>query len=61
MPGIGVVVFLVLLFAPGLSSVLKSIAFRNRAEGESKLIRARGKSGGRAGTGRRTGKRGRNG
>ncbi|MGW1364724.1 hypothetical protein ACWCQP_45880 [Streptomyces chartreusis] len=59
--GVGAVVFLVLLFAPGLSSVLKSIAFRNRAAGKAKLIRAEGKSGERAGTGRRTGKRGRNG
>ncbi|WP_235034742.1 hypothetical protein [Streptomyces sp. SLBN-115] len=49
--------FLVLLFAPALSSVLKSIAFRNRAAGKAEMIRARGESDERA----RTGKRGRRG
>ncbi|MEV5433435.1 hypothetical protein [Streptomyces sp. NPDC052701] len=56
--GIGVVVFLVLLFAPALSSVLKSIAFRNRAAGRASLIRAKGESGDREGRGRRRGERG---
>ncbi|TQJ37685.1 hypothetical protein OHU34_43955 (plasmid) [Streptomyces sp. NBC_00080] len=55
--GVGVAVFLVLLFAPALSSVLKSIAFRNRAAGKAEMIRARGESDERA----RTGKRGRRG
>ncbi|MEU8990427.1 hypothetical protein AB0C98_28990 [Streptomyces sp. NPDC048558] len=56
--GVGAVVLLVLLFAPGLSSVLKSIAFRNRAAGKAKLIRAKGTAVGPVGTGRRTGERG---
>ncbi|WP_331751593.1 hypothetical protein OG713_44410 (plasmid) [Streptomyces sp. NBC_00723] len=55
--GVGVAVFLVLLFAPALSSVLKSIAFRNRAAGKAEMIRARGESDERA----RTGERGRRG
>jgi hypothetical protein len=54
--GIGVVVVLVLLFAGPLSSVLKSIAFRNRAAGRAEVIRAKSE---RAGKGRRAGKRGR--
>ncbi|MET7745952.1 hypothetical protein [Streptomyces sp. NPDC005385] len=33
--------FLVLLFAPSLKSLLKSIAFRNRAAGKAEVIRAR--------------------
>ena len=36
----GVAVYLVLLFAPGLSSVLESIAFRIRAAGKAELVRA---------------------
>ncbi|MFJ9818618.1 hypothetical protein ACIRU3_25835 [Streptomyces sp. NPDC101151] len=59
--GSGVVALLVLLFAPALSSVLKSIAFRNRAAGKAEMIRAKGKSDVRAGKGRRMGKRGRRG
>ncbi|MFG3035134.1 hypothetical protein ACGFZJ_42455 [Streptomyces sp. NPDC048253] len=55
--GVGVAVPLVLLFAPALSSVLKSIAFRNRAAGKAEMIRARGKSDERAHTGKR-GRRG---
>ncbi|MDQ0585254.1 hypothetical protein [Streptomyces rishiriensis] len=57
MTGIGVAVYLVLLFAPGLSSVLKSIAFRIRAAGQAELVRAEGEARG----GRRVGKRGRRG
>ncbi|MBQ0855648.1 hypothetical protein J8N05_46675 (plasmid) [Streptomyces sp. BH-SS-21] len=56
--GIGVVVFLALLFAGPLSSVLRSIAFRNRAAGRAEVIRAQRE---RAGKGRRAGKRGRRG
>ncbi|MFG2457040.1 hypothetical protein ACGFWE_08220 [Streptomyces sp. NPDC048523] len=59
--GVGVVVFLVLFFAPALSSVLKSIAFRNRAAGKAVVIRAKGTSDVRAGKGRQAGKRGRRG
>ncbi len=36
----GVIVYLVLLFGPGLSSVLKSMAFRIRAAGKAELVRA---------------------
>ncbi|WP_189189964.1 hypothetical protein [Streptomyces albiflavescens] len=47
--GVGaVVVFLVAVCAPGLSSVLQSIAFRIRAAGKAELVRAR------QGTGRGT-------
>ncbi|MET9736496.1 hypothetical protein ABZZ79_39585 [Streptomyces sp. NPDC006458] len=49
MTGIGVAVFLVLLFAPGLSSVLKSLAFRIRAAGKAELVRAEREMGGRKG------------
>jgi hypothetical protein len=59
--GVGVVVVLVLLFAPALSSVLKSIAFRNRAAGKAVIIRAKGTSDVRARKGRRPGKRRRRG
>ncbi|MFI1726397.1 hypothetical protein [Streptomyces sp. NPDC020489] len=58
--GIGIVVFLILLFAKPLSSVLKSIAFRNRAAGKAKIIRAKDGAG-QAPKRRRTGKRGRRG
>ncbi|MFF3350362.1 hypothetical protein [Streptomyces sp. NPDC002779] len=58
--GVGVAVFLILLFAPALSSVLQSIAFRNRAAGKAEMMRAKDRSG-RAPKGRRTGKRGRHG
>lgn len=61
MTGVGVTVFLVLLFAPGLSSVLKSIAFRIRAAGKAELVRAERASGGSRPGGRRAGKRGRHG
>ncbi|MFF2519430.1 hypothetical protein [Streptomyces sp. NPDC058086] len=57
--GVEVLVFLVLLFAPSLKSVLKSFAFRNRAAGKAEMMRATGKSDVWAGKGRRTGKRGR--
>ncbi|MEV6782716.1 hypothetical protein [Streptomyces sp. NPDC051098] len=43
--GVGVVVFLVFFFVPALSSVLKSIAFRNRAAGRAEMIRARAQLG----------------
>ncbi|MEU1407700.1 hypothetical protein ABZ471_36140 [Streptomyces sp. NPDC005728] len=59
--GVGVVVFLVLLFAPALQGVLKSIAFRLRAAGKAEMIRAEGTSDVRACKGRRSGKRGRRG
>ncbi|MGW0925856.1 hypothetical protein ACWD3J_43530 [Streptomyces sp. NPDC002755] len=52
---------LVLLFAPALSSVLKSIAFRNRAAGKAAMIRAKGNSEVPTRKGSRTGKRGRRG
>ncbi|MFF0737738.1 hypothetical protein ACFYVK_39765 [Streptomyces chartreusis] len=58
--GIGIAVFLILLFAKPLSSVLKSIAFRNRAAGKAEIIRAKDRSG-QASKRRRTGKRGRRG
>ncbi|KES02917.1 hypothetical protein BU52_33405 [Streptomyces toyocaensis] len=58
--GIGIVVFLILLFAKPLSSVLRSIAFRNRAAGKAKMMRAKDRSG-RAPKRRRAGKRGRRG
>ncbi|MFJ5779540.1 hypothetical protein [Streptomyces sp. NPDC093094] len=57
MTGIGVAVFLVLLFAPGVSGVLKSIAFRIRAAGKAELVRAERETRG----GRRAGERGRRG
>ncbi|MFE1884861.1 hypothetical protein [Streptomyces diastatochromogenes] len=59
--GVGVVVFLVLLFAPALQGVLKSIAFRLRAAGKAEMMRAEGTSDKRAGTGCPSGKRGRRG
>ncbi|GAA3100626.1 hypothetical protein GCM10017687_09680 [Streptomyces echinatus] len=37
---LGVAVYLVLLFAPGLTSVLESIAYRFRAAGKAELVRA---------------------
>lgn len=55
--GIGVVVFVVVLFAPALRSVLKSIAYRNRAAGKANVIRARRTSGTPAVGGRRAGRR----
>jgi hypothetical protein len=58
--GIGIAVFLILLFAKPLSSVLESMAFRNRAAGKAEMIRAKARSG-RAPKARRTGKRGRRG
>ncbi|MFI1839452.1 hypothetical protein [Streptomyces olivaceoviridis] len=61
MTGASVAVFLVLLFAPGLSSVLKSIAFRIRAAGKAELVRAEREPVGNAPGGRRTRKRGRHG
>ncbi|MFJ5779543.1 hypothetical protein [Streptomyces sp. NPDC093094] len=60
MTGIGVAVFLVLLFAPGVSGVLKSIAFRIRAAGKAELVRAGQDADGRA-RGERKGMRGRRG
>lgn len=38
--GVGVVMLLVFLFAPGVGSVLTSIAFRIRAAGQAELVRA---------------------
>jgi hypothetical protein len=58
--GIGVVIFLVFLLAPGVSSVLKSIAFRIRAAGQAELVRAERETDS-APTSRRGGKRGRRG
>ncbi|WP_333737002.1 hypothetical protein [Streptomyces sp. IBSBF 2806] len=58
--GHGVMVVLVLFFAPAVGSVLRSVAFRNRAAGKVEMIRAKGESRS-AGKGRRTGKRGRRG
>ncbi|MEU0645999.1 hypothetical protein [Streptomyces umbrinus] len=57
--GVGIAAFLVFLLAPGLSSVLKSIAFRIRAAGKAELARAESESDGRAVGGRSSGKRGR--
>ncbi|MGW2748716.1 hypothetical protein [Streptomyces sp. NPDC001450] len=60
--GVGaVVVFLVVVCAPGLGSVLHSIAFRIRAVGKAELVRARQEAGGRSGGGRRAARRGRHG
>ncbi len=58
--GIGVVIFLVFLLAPGVSSVLKSIAFRIRAAGQAELVRAERETD-CAPTSRRGGKSGRRG
>ncbi|MFJ9871267.1 hypothetical protein [Streptomyces sp. NPDC101165] len=52
-----VVVFLVIVCAPGLGSVLHSIAFRIRAAGKAELVRARQE----AGDGRQPARRGRHG
>lgn len=59
--GVEIVLFLVLLFAPALSSVLRSIAFRNRAAGKAEMIRARGESDDQSSKGRRPRKQGRRG
>ncbi|MBV1940748.1 hypothetical protein KUF83_29895 [Streptomyces sp. BV286] len=59
--GVGIAIFLVLLLAPGLSNVLKSIAFRIRASGEAELLRAKGQSSGQMEAGHCAGKRGRHG
>ncbi|MFF3312979.1 hypothetical protein [Streptomyces sp. NPDC002952] len=56
--GIGVLVFLVLLFAGPLSSVLKSIAFRNRAAGKAEMMRAKNRSGRAPKGARKRGRRG---
>ncbi|AIR96129.1 hypothetical protein [Streptomyces glaucescens] len=56
--GVEAGLFLVLLFAPALSCVLKSIAFRNRAAGKASLMRARAASGDRKDRGHGPGKRG---
>ncbi|MGW5129465.1 hypothetical protein ACWEQ7_36550 [Streptomyces sp. NPDC004069] len=58
---VGIVMYLVFLIAPGLSSVLKSIAFRIRAAGKAELMRAERAAGSRAAGGRRGGKKGRRG
>ncbi|MFF7970250.1 hypothetical protein [Streptomyces sp. NPDC007905] len=60
MTSAGVAVYLVLLFAPGLNSVLNSIAFRIRAAGKAELVRAGREPGVRTRRGRK-GKRGRHG
>lgn len=53
---------LVPLFAPAVSSVLKSIAFRNRAAGKAEMMRAKSnKLDVPSDKGRRAGKRGRRG
>ncbi|KUM75887.1 hypothetical protein [Streptomyces griseorubiginosus] len=60
--GSGVVILLVVLFAPALSSVLKSIAFRNRAAGKAEMMRAKSnKPDVEVGKGPRAGKQGRRG
>ncbi|MER5945949.1 hypothetical protein ABT127_07790 [Streptomyces sp. NPDC001904] len=59
MTGTGTAVFLIVFFAPALSKVLTSIAFRNRAAGRAEIIRA--KRDGRTPRRRRPGKRGRRG
>ena len=59
--GFGVVVFLVGLFAPGLTSVLNSVAFRIRASGKAELLRAERESGSRSAIGPRGAGRGRRG
>ncbi|MEU0008027.1 hypothetical protein ABZ079_28125 [Streptomyces sp. NPDC006314] len=57
--GVGaVVVFLVAVCAPGVSSVLHGIAFRIRAAGKAELMRARRESGGEADSARRAVRRG---
>lgn len=55
-----VVVIVVGLFAPALSKVLKSFAFRIRAAGKAEMIRAKGESAQAHGK-RQEGKRGRRG
>jgi hypothetical protein len=60
MASVGVAVYLVVLFAPGLSSVLESIAFRIRAAGKAELVRAGQESGVPTRRGRK-GKQGRHG
>ncbi|MEU6593259.1 hypothetical protein ABZ923_29220 [Streptomyces sp. NPDC046881] len=52
-----VIMFLVVVCAPGLKSVLNSIAFRIRAAGKAELERARREAGGA----RRATRRGRHG
>ncbi|MFG2457038.1 hypothetical protein ACGFWE_08210 [Streptomyces sp. NPDC048523] len=59
--GVGITAFLVFLLAPGLSSVLKSIAFRIRASGKAELLRAEREPDAPAACERRRGKRGRHG
>ncbi|GGS90523.1 hypothetical protein [Streptomyces cinerochromogenes] len=60
--GSGLVVLLLVLFAPALSSVLQSIAFRNRAAGKAEMMRAKNNTpDAPAGKGRSAGKRGRRG
>ncbi|MCF3132431.1 hypothetical protein [Streptomyces olivochromogenes] len=56
--GVGVVMLLMGVFAPALSSVLRSIAFRIRASGKAELVRAERESGGRAVGERREARRG---
>ena len=59
--GVGaVIMFLVVVCAPGLKSVLQSIAFRIRAAGKAELVRARRDAGDGA-DGRRATRRGRRG
>lgn len=58
----GVVILLVVLFAPSVSSVLKSIAFRNHAAGKAEMTRAKSNMlDVPRDKGRRAGKRGRRG
>ncbi|MGV9567889.1 hypothetical protein [Streptomyces sp. NPDC003480] len=42
--GVGVLVFLVLIFASALKGVLESIAFRLRVVGKAEMMRAEGTS-----------------
>ncbi|MFF3714003.1 hypothetical protein [Streptomyces phaeochromogenes] len=60
--GVGLAAFLVFVLTPGLSNVLKSIAFRIRASGKAELLRAERESDVQAAVDvRRAGKRGRHG
>ncbi|MDT0484609.1 MULTISPECIES: hypothetical protein [Streptomyces] len=59
--GVGIAAFVAFVLAPGLSSVLKSVAFRIRASGKAELLRAGGESTRQLSDGRRAGKRGRRG
>ncbi|MFI2380561.1 hypothetical protein ACH5AO_36955 [Streptomyces sp. NPDC018964] len=53
--GMGVVVILVMLFVPGLTKVLHSLAFRIQAAGKADIVRAHAESGRATADERRTG------